>query len=76
MGIVERVAARYQANAEHEKLLKEFTRLFIRGLSDRKLTQTLGITMDQAHGLVEELRRMHGVNPLVNLRKYLKEHLH
>jgi hypothetical protein len=72
MGIVERVAARHLADVKHEKLLKEFTHLFVKGLSDRKLIQTLGITMDQAHALVEELRRMHGVSTLVNLRKYLK----
>jgi hypothetical protein len=71
MTIVERVAARHLAN-EHERLLKEFTKLFVKGLSDRKLIQQLGITMDQAHGLVAELRRMHGVSTLVNLREYLR----
>ena len=71
MGIVERVAAKHLAN-EHEKLLKEFTKLFVKGVSDRQITQQLGITLEQAHGLVEEIRKMHGVSTLVNLRKYLK----
>ncbi len=73
MGIVERVAARHiQTNVEHEKQLKQLSDLLVKGLSDRKITQTMGIDMTKAHALVEELRKMHGLSTLDNLRKYLK----
>lgn len=70
MSLVRRVAERYE-----KKRLEEFARLLAQGLSDRKILESMGITLTDAHAMAQELRRLHGLSPMDNLRKTLK-HMH
>lgn len=52
--------------------LPAFAKLFVAKVSDRRICQTLGVSLTEAHGLVEQLRAIHGVSPLQNLRAVLR----
>ncbi len=54
------------------KQLQEFAQLFAKGVSDRAITHTMGITLNQAHELANELRTLHGIGPHESLRQKLR----
>lgn len=67
-----RVIRRF-ANAEHEKLLKEFAKLFAGPkISDSRICQQLGITLTEAHRLAQELRVQLGITAMQSLRDALR----
>jgi hypothetical protein len=67
VSLAKRVAERFE-----KERLQELARLLAQGLSDRKILDAMGITLNEAHALTQELRRLHGLSPMVNLRKTLK----
>ena len=73
--LAEKVAAKYEvANSDAQKL-KEMAALLAKGASDRRITETMGITMTEAHTLANELRKIHGLTSMDNLRKTLKHRM-
>lgn len=73
MTIAERVARRFQANG-HEKLLGDFAKIMTGPkISDSKLCQTLGITLNEGHALANEWRGILGISSMVRLRDALKQ---
>jgi hypothetical protein len=52
--------------------LQQFAELFAKGLSDRKILQTMDITLNEAHAMANQLRDILGLTPMDNLRKTLK----
>jgi hypothetical protein len=69
----ERVARRFLANQEHQQLLHDFAKLFAGPrISDSRLCQQLGITLDEAHKLANEWRDILGITSMVSLRDALR----
>ena len=73
MSAADRVARRYVANQAHEKLLHDFAKLFAGPrISDSRLCQQLGISLDEAHKLANEWRDILGISSMVSLRDALR----
>jgi len=70
----DRVLRRFLAR-DHQVLLQDLSKLLAGPkLSDSRLCQQLGISLTEAHHLVQELRKMHGLTSMDNLRDYLRKH--
>lgn len=75
MTISERVARRFADEAEHhQRLLQNFAKLMAGPkISDTRMCALLGITLDKAHMLANELRDQLGITAMVSLRDALRK---